>query len=98
MVRLPGHVPAAVAEATPVPAPPDAEREPVTLTVVLKLADADGFRRRLGELYDRRSPRFHAFEEPRAIADRFGPTADAYAAVLAYLEQHGLTLVSRSRS
>jgi hypothetical protein len=50
-VRLPGHVPSALTGATPVPAAPGADAEPLTLTVVLKRTDQAGFDGYLREVY-----------------------------------------------
>src|SRR5262249_54778181 len=61
LVRLPGHVLPALTGATPATPTPDAEAEPLTLTVVLKRTDQTGFDQYLREVYDSHSPSFHHF-------------------------------------
>ena len=68
----------------------------LTLTVVLKRASQDEFNRYLRDLYDSRSPRFHHFLGQREIADKFGPTKQAYQAVLRWLEKQGFVLEAGS--
>jgi subtilase family serine protease len=96
LVPLPGHVLDALQRATPVTASPDADAEPLTLTVTLRRADQAGFERYLHEVYDAQSSRFRHFLDQSEIAARFGPTDTAYEAVHAYLEQAGFTLVHGS--
>jgi hypothetical protein len=61
LVRLPGHVVAALKEAMPVAPTPGAEAEPLTLTIVLKRTDQAGFDHYLHEVYDPASPMFRHF-------------------------------------
>jgi subtilase family serine protease len=93
MVRLSGHVLPALAKATALPSKPNSDAQPLTLTVVLRRDDQTGFERYLHELYDPRSKNFHHFLTLRAVADRFGPSRDAYSSLLRYFRQYGFELV-----
>ncbi len=93
MVRLPGHVLSAIDQATSVPKVPDADNEPVTLTLVLHRSDQIGFDRYLHEVYDPISPHFLQFLDQREIAQRFGPSSIAYDQVRGYLLANGFELV-----
>jgi hypothetical protein len=96
LVRLPGHVPAALARATAATEPKISADDPVTLTVVLKRDDQAGFDKHLREIYDPKSPNYRKFLPPVELADRFGPSREAYDAVLRYLHDNGLVLVAGS--
>lgn len=98
MVRLPGHVLPALTRATPVSPLSGAEAEPLTLTVILSRTDQAGFDRYLREVYDSTSPQFRHFLSQRDLSAQFGPTQEAYEDVLAYLRDHGLTLVHGSEN
>jgi len=104
-VRLPGHVLPARAEATPVTraatdtaADPDDHVPPLILTFVLERSDQEGFERYLRDVYDPESPRYRRFLTQRELADRFGPSRDAYETVLGHLRGSGFTLVEGSRN
>ncbi len=103
-VRIPGHVVPALARAarmSPSVRGRDAAAvasEPLTLTVVLRRDDDDGFARFLADLYDPTSPHFRNFLTPRQISDRFGPSEATYQAVRHYLEQHGFVLTEGSQN
>ena len=73
MVRIPGHVLPALSKATIVPSKPEADAQPITVTLVLKRDHQAGFERYLHELYDPHSKVFRHFLTQRQIADRFGP-------------------------
>ena len=96
LVRLPGHVLPALKGATPMAPTPGTDAEPLTLTVVLKRTDQAGFDRYLHDVYNPASPSFRHFLSQGEITERFGPTPEAYEGVLAYLQQHGFTLVHGS--
>jgi len=96
MVRLPGHVLPALAKATLLPSKPDADAQPLTLTIVLKHDDQAGFTSYLKDLYDPHSKIFHHYLTQPEIADRFGPSQSDYDSMLAYLQGHGFTLVKGS--
>lgn len=96
LVRLPGHVLPALAQAKPVPSESKSAEEPLTLTLVLKRDDQDGFDKYLRDVYDPSSPNYRKFLTQSEISDRFGPSRDAYDGVLSYLQDHGFTLVEGS--
>ena len=97
MVRIPGHVLPALAKATVVALKPDADAQPITLTIVLKRDDEAGFQRYLRELYDPHSKYFRHFIAAREIARRFGPSRQSYDKMSAYLHTHGFKLAQGSR-
>ncbi len=96
MVRLPGHVPPGLAKATVLPSEPSSGQEPITLTLVLRRDDEEGFERYLHELYDRHSTNFHHFLTQQQIADRFGPSRADYDSVLTYFRSNAFELVDGS--
>lgn len=95
-LRIPGHVLAALAEATTLPSRPNSGAQPLTLTLVLRHDDQPGFERYLHELYDPHSRNFHRFLTPREIAERFGPSLKSYDSVLAFLRNRGFRLIRGS--
>jgi kumamolisin len=96
MVRLPGHLLSAIEHATPLPKAPGADKEPVTLTLVLNHSDQIGFDRYLHDVYDSTSPHFRQFLDQREIARRFGPSPTAYDRVRGYLLAKGFQVVEDS--
>src|SRR5579885_2901090 len=95
-VRLPGQVLPALAKATVVASPDRQAEQPLTLTIVLRRRDQAGFERYLREVYNSHSAQFHHFLSPSQLAERFGPSPQAYAGVLNYLRANGLKLVEGS--
>lgn len=96
---LPGHVLPALTRAVPAPAgglARDKTVDRMKLTIVLRRADEAGFAAWLAAVYDPASPEYRHFLTPRELADRFGPTADAYGAVRAYLQAQGLAVIQES--
>jgi subtilase family serine protease len=97
LVRLPGHVLPALAQAKAVLSQSKvAADEPLTLTLVLKRDDQAGFERYLREVYDPKSLVYRKFLTQSELSDRFGPSREAYEGVLSYLQDHGFTLVEGS--
>ena len=96
IVRLPGHVLPALANASIVPS--DSKSEPITLTLVLKRDDQAGFERFLHDLYDPKSPAFHHFLTQRQIANRFGPSRADYNSVLRWMKSKGFRLERGSKN
>ena len=95
--RLPGHVLPALTAATSLGAGSlaanggvEAENSAsLTLTFVLKRDDETGFQQYLRDVYDPASPIFRQFLTQAEIAQRFGPSQEAYKQVTAYLQaQH----------
>src|SRR5258706_5346448 len=102
-VRLGAHVLPARSRAVPVPpAGPRAgeSREPgdelLTLTIVLRRDDEEGFQRLLARLADPRSPESSTRLTPVEVSGRFGPSRDAYDTVLSHLESRGFSVVEGS--
>lgn len=96
MVRLPGHVLPALAQAKAAASQPKAADEPLTLTLVLKRNDQAGFDCYLHDVYDPKSPNYRHFLTQSELSDRFGPSRAAYDGVLDYLQDNGFTLVEGS--
>ena len=88
LVPIAGERPAILARATPLAVRPSVRR--LTLTVVLRRRDQVGFERFLAAVQDRRSPLFRHFLSQAQLAARFGPSAQAYAAVAGFLRERGL--------
>ena len=95
-VTLPGHVPSALARATPFEvresAAMSASDEPVAITVIMRRTDQAGFDRYLADVYNRASPIYRKFLTPLQIAETFGPSQQDYDAVRAYFEAQGFSL------
>ncbi len=98
MVRIPGHMLAAVKEGRVIESPPNSGSQAITLTLTLKRDHQKAFERFLHELYDSHSPKYHHFLSQHEIARRFGPSRKSYDAVLSYLERHGFKLVQGSKN
>ncbi len=96
MVRLEGHLVPALTrsqKSTGVATSADAQgASPMMLTVVLNRDDEAGFQQYLSDVYNPASPAFRHFLAPSEIAARFGPSQQAYDAVLAYLNSANLEL------
>lgn len=95
-VELPGHQLGVLAQATPLAMSPRVASDPITLTLVLRRFDQAGMDAFLRDVQDPQSPRFRQFLSQDELAQRFGPSQQAYDAVLAYLQQSGFTLVDGS--
>jgi hypothetical protein len=101
-LTLPGHVPPALAKASVVAkattGTPEArpEAEQLTLTLVLRRSDPEGFQHYLADVYDPQSPDYRKYLTPQQVADRFGPTPQDYDMVRAFFEAQGFTLVEGS--
>ncbi|GEM_PF-802606 len=101
MVRLPGHVLAALSRAKPIP-PANARiaaaqaRQQLLLTIVLKRSDQAGFDRYLHDVYDPHSPMFRHFLTQHELVGRFGPSRETYDSILRYLRGNGFKLVQGS--
>ncbi|MGI8554133.1 MAG: protease pro-enzyme activation domain-containing protein [Dehalococcoidia bacterium] len=98
-VRLSGHVLAALQQATRAPAAARANAaidEPLTLTVVLNRSNEPGFQNLLAEIENPLSPNFQHFLSQDELTKRFGPSQQAYDAVLAWLQGQGFSLTEGS--
>jgi kumamolisin len=66
----------------------------LNLAVSLKIADPAALNRRIEQLYDPASPRYHHFLTPAQFADEFGPTQNDYDAVIRFLNDSGLQVTA----
>ena len=87
---LRGHIPAAAVGAQPIARV--AGDKQLRLAVGLPLRDPAGLNAFLEALYDPTSPVFHQYLTPAQFTDRFGPTENAYQAVIAFLRTNGFTI------
>src|SRR5439155_25393126 len=74
----------------------ESRRRSLTLTVVLNRTDQEGFDEFLRGVQDPQSPTYRHYLSPREQAERFGPSSQAYRAVLAWLRRNDFTLVEGS--
>lgn len=95
-LRLAGHVLPALTQAAMVTAKAADSLSPLTLTIVLKRDDEAGFQQYLHDVYDLASPTFRHFFSQTQIAERFGPSQEAYDQVSAYLGTQNFVLVQGS--
>jgi uncharacterized repeat protein (TIGR03803 family) len=86
-------LPAAVTNATPLRHSSPWTR--LNLTIGLPLRDREGLTNLLQQLYDPASPNFRHYLTPEQFAQRFGPTAEDYQAVVAFAQSHGLVVTGR---
>ncbi len=91
IVRIPGHV-LDLSSYTPLPDNPAASEQPLSITVTLNRTDQAGFEAYLAGLADPASPYYQHVLSQQEIADRFGPSQDAYDAVIGYVESYGFQL------
>ncbi len=66
------------------------------LDIVLALRNQSELDNLLQDLYDPQSPSFHHFLSVAEFTERFGPTQEAYAAVIRFLERNGMTVTGTS--
>jgi kumamolisin len=69
----------------------------MNLNIVLPLGDPAGLETFLGELYDPGSASFHHFVTPAEFTAKFGPSQEAYDAVVRFAVTNGLTVTGGSR-
>ncbi len=94
-VPLQGHVLPALVQATAASLDNSTAQlgdDVLTLTVVLRRSDPDRFAQYLKDVYDASSPQYLRFLTPVAVTERFGPSADDFAAVSAYFSQQGFRI------
>lgn len=90
-VRLRGHVPhAAVAQAQVMSRVVGSEK--ISLALALPLRDPAGLDTLLSRLYDPHDPLYRHYVTSDEFTRRFGPTAQSYQAVMAYVRARGLTV------
>ena len=97
-VTLPGHVIAALANATALPRTPANSQQAVTITLVLNLSDTAGRDAWAKDFQDPSSPNYRRAISRGEYTSRFGPTQQAYDSVLTYLQQQGFTLLNGSQN
>ncbi|MFC4820919.1 Ig-like domain-containing protein [Dokdonella ginsengisoli] len=95
-VALPGHVLPALAAAQRLQEKSGADPQALRLTVILRRDDEAGFASYLAEVYDPASAQFRRFLPPAAVSDRYGPSADGYAAVRGWFAAHGFRIAADS--
>src|SRR5579862_3362559 len=89
-VTLPGHTLAALSKASLAAKDAQSSRstqQSMTLTVVLKRSDPEGFARFVDDLYTPGSSSYRTFTTPDMVSDRFGPSRDDFTAVQSFLVQ-----------
>jgi subtilase family serine protease len=94
---LAGHVPAAVANLAAYDDLPATNR--LNLAIGLPLRDPKGLQAFLADLYNPASPHYRHYLTPEQFAEWFGPSADDYAAVIAFARQNNfkVTVTNTSR-
>jgi kumamolisin len=73
------------------------EDQTLTLDIVLPLGDSDGLTRFLSDVYNPASTNYRQFLTPAQFTARFGPSQEAYDAVVAFARNAGLTVYGGSR-
>jgi len=95
-VTLPNHVVSLPRTVKKVAPPPAAATALLTMTIVLARTDEAGFAKFVDEVGNPKSPLFRQFLSPALLADRYGPSPKAYAAVRAFGIKNGLRVVQES--
>jgi Pro-kumamolisin, activation domain/Concanavalin A-like lectin/glucanases superfamily/Immunoglobulin domain/Bacterial Ig domain/Immunoglobulin I-set domain/Viral BACON domain len=91
--QLHGQVPRAAATLTPVGRLPASQR--LSFAIGLPLRDRGALSNLLQQIYDPTSANYHHYLTPQQFAERFGPTAQDYEAVVAFARNNGLTVSAR---
>ena len=89
---LHSHVRPQVAQGKARPAGAMASDQRLSFSIVLPLRNQAELDQLLTRLYDPSSPDYRKFLSVTEFADRFGPTAQDYAAVAAYAQANGLVV------
>lgn len=97
-VRLKDHTLKALSQATKIPSSPSDANQVLTLTITLNRTNQAGFDVFLSSLQDPNSPNFRHFLSQGELADRFGPSQQAYDAVLTFMQQNDFKLVEGSKN
>ena len=90
--QLRGHVPAAVAQSSPISRLPAAQQ--LGLVIGLPLRNLETLTNTLAALYDPASPSFHQWLTPDQFNAQFGPTAADYQKVLDFAQVSSLKVTS----
>ena len=91
------HVREVVAEGTAQAISRTSDDRVLNLNMVLPLRDPDGLKSFLDDLYDPASSSYRHFLTPKQFTERFGPTREAYQAVLTFARVNGLRVTGGSR-
>ena len=86
-------VPSATAELRPLERLAATNR--LDLAIGLPLRNTTELGQLLRQLYDPASPNYHRYLTPAQFTDRFGPTANDYQAVIAFVQANGLRVTQR---
>jgi hypothetical protein len=97
-VRLQGHVLNILPMAVHLLRTAESAQQPITLTIMLNWSDPAGFHEFQQAFENPASPLFQKHITADELKARFGPSQDAYDAVLAWLQQSGFKLVQGSDS
>jgi subtilase family serine protease len=89
---LPGHVPAIVAQLTPLGDLPPTNQLHLALGVTLR--DAAGLDSCLAQVYAPASPRYHHYMTPQQFTDQFGPAAVDYQSVMDFARSNHLAITA----
>lgn len=89
---LPGHVARSLANAKQLPHDPQKDEEQMTITIVLNLSDPKGAKALEEEYITPTSPNYHKSISPAEFSTRFGPSQEAWDALLDYVRQNGFIL------
>lgn len=93
LVRLPGHIPASVAEGAQ-PVERVQSSLPIRLAITLPLRNEPQLDSLLTQLYDRDSPLYGQYLSSEEFTQKFGPTQKDYDAVRTFAVAHGLTVTA----
>lgn len=85
-----GHVPRAVRYLSPLGQLPSSQR--LRLAIALPLRNTGELTNLLQQIYDPASPQYGRFLTPDTFTERFGPTPDEYARVIAFAQENGLAV------
>jgi pro-kumamolisin-like protein len=96
LVPLPGHVLKILARAKEVVPAANVEAQSMVVTLVLHHTDEEAFKQLAEDVNNPSSPSYRHFLSQQQIAERFGPSQQAYDAVRNYLTGRSLTLVQGS--
>jgi subtilase family serine protease len=91
-VTLSGHVPPILSQATVLPRTPPMDQDPLTVCVMLNLSDRAAYEAFRRDFNDPNSPNYRKPISGSEFTGRFGPSPEAYAAVLDYFQQKGFYL------
>lgn len=95
---LPGHVVKSLANAKQLPHDPQKDDEQLTVTIMLNLSDSQGAEALKQEYLTPTAPNYHKSITPAEFTRRFGPSQEAWDAVVDFVQQNSLTLTYGSEN